>query len=129
MNAAQTFANNLGETMAKITMEYFFREIHSQFYPDQDITFMEYFLELTEHENEFIVHHDKLREYGIMTSTQSNAVKSKLDQLELIEGEDFEVQDILELRKQGGTSTKKAYHPQRIRGWLMSGREIEEYLQ
>jgi len=29
---------------------------------------LKYFLELTEHEGEFVVHHEKLIEYGIMTT-------------------------------------------------------------
>ena len=109
MNAAQTFANNLGETMTKMTMTDFFKQIHSQFYPDQDITFMEYFLELTEHENEFIVHHSKLIEYGIMTSMRSSAVKEKLDQLMLVEGEDYQLQDVLQNPQTTGRPSK-TYH-------------------
>jgi hypothetical protein len=50
---------------------------------------MSYFLELTEHEGEFVVHHEKLIEYGIMTSKQSSHVKVKLDSLNLVEDEDF----------------------------------------
>jgi hypothetical protein len=56
---------------------------------------LEYFLELTTHEGEFVVHHEKLVEYGIMTSGRSSAVKTKLDALELVENEDYsELQDI-----------------------------------
>jgi hypothetical protein len=36
---------------------------------------MEYFLELTENEGEFIVHHEKLVEYEIMSSIRSYHVK------------------------------------------------------
>ena len=110
MNAAQTFANNLGQTMTKMTMTDFFNEIHSQFYPDQDISFMEYFLELTNHENEFVVHHEKLVEYGIMTSNESSKVNKRLARLMLIENEDYQVADVGEPVKQGGYSTKKVYH-------------------
>ena len=49
MNASKTYATQLANDLTKITMTDFFKNIHSQFYPDQDITFMEYFLELTEH--------------------------------------------------------------------------------
>ena len=72
---------------------------------------MEYFLELTEHENEFVVHHDKLREYGLMTSTRSSAVKEKLDQLELVENEDYLLQDVLQQSETSrGVKTKKVYY-------------------
>jgi hypothetical protein len=50
---------------------------------------MEYFLELTEHEGEFYVHHEKLIEYGVMSSKRSSDVKVKLDALELVEDEEY----------------------------------------
>jgi hypothetical protein len=39
---------------------------------------MQYFLELTRHRRKFVVHHEKLVEYGIMTSGRSSAVKTNL---------------------------------------------------
>jgi hypothetical protein len=50
---------------------------------------LEYFLELTAQEGEFVLHHEKLIEYGVMTSIKSNHVKVKLDALELVENEDY----------------------------------------
>jgi hypothetical protein len=51
-----------------------------------------------------------LIEYGIVTSKRSSTIKEKLDSLELVENIDYsELQDILQLRPQGGTSTKKVY--------------------
>lgn len=71
---------------------------------------LKYFLELTEHEGEFIVHHEKLIEYGIVTSKRSSDVKEKLDALNLIQDEDYsELRDVPQLRPQGGTSIKKVY--------------------
>lgn len=90
MNAAKTFAINLGQAMVKVTMHQFFNQIHFLFYPKHDISFMEYFLELTKHEDEFVVHHDKLIEYGIMTSFESSDVEKKLAQLGLIESQDYQ---------------------------------------
>jgi hypothetical protein len=106
-------------------MKDFFKTIHGKFYPKQDISFMEYFLELTENEGEFIVHHEKLVEYGIMSSKQSWAVKQKLDALELVEDEEYRLQDILELRPQGGTSTKNVYMltPEAFKTCLMRSRK------
>ena len=61
-------------------------------------------------EGEFVVHHEKLIEYGVMTSIKSNHVKVKLDALELVENEDYsELPDIWQLRPQGGYSHKKVY--------------------
>ena len=87
--SAKNYSTQLANDLTKITMTEFFNNIHSRFYPNQDISFMEYFLELTDHEDEFVVHHSKLVEYGIMTSTQSYAVKSKVDTLGLTVDVDF----------------------------------------
>ena len=56
----QEFIKSLVDSKTKITMKDFFKTIHSKFYARQDISFMEYFLKLTENEGEFIVHHEKL---------------------------------------------------------------------
>jgi sulfur relay (sulfurtransferase) DsrF/TusC family protein len=69
-------------------MNDFFKEVHSKYYNDQDISFMEYFLDLINH-NQFYVHHSKLVEYGVMTSTQSTHIRDKLNQFDLIEDEDY----------------------------------------
>jgi len=106
----QEFIQDLVKTETRIPLLEFFKTIHSKFYPEHDLSFMEYFLELTEHEGEFCVHHKKLIEYGIVTSKQSWVVKDRLNALGLVEGEEYsELQDILELRPQGGTSIKKVY--------------------
>ena len=99
MSTQQEYIQNLVQNETKLNLEEFFTDIHERFYPKQDISFMEYFLELTEHEGEFYVHHDKLIEYGVMSSVRSSAVKVKLDALGLVENEDYsELQDVLQLR-------------------------------
>jgi len=104
----QEFIKSLVDSKTKITMKDFFKTIHSKFYPKQDISFMEYFLELTENEGEFIVHHEKLVEYGIMSSIRSSVVKEKLDALGLVEDEEYRLQDILQNLSSGGRP-KKVY--------------------
>jgi autonomous glycyl radical cofactor GrcA len=101
----------LVDSKTKITMKDFFKTIHSKFYARQDISFMEYFLELTENEGEFIVHHEKLVEYGITSSIRSFHVKEKLDALELVEDIDYsELPDIRQMvRPQGGGKHKNIY--------------------
>jgi len=59
---------------------------------------MTYFLELTEHEGEFYVNHEKLIEYGIVTSKRSSNVKDRLDALELIEDIDYSL--LLDIQQQ-----------------------------
>jgi hypothetical protein len=88
----------------------FFKDIHSKFYSNYDISFMTYFLELTEHEGKFIVHHEKLIEYGIVTSNRSFHVKEKLDALELVENEDYHLPDVRQMvRPQGGGKRNNVY--------------------
>jgi len=106
----QEYISTLIETGAKLSLEDFFKNIHKKFYSDYDISFMQYFLELTAQEGEFVVHHEKLIEYGIMTSKQSWSVKNKLDALELVENEDYHLQDVLEMvRPQGGGKRNNIY--------------------
>ncbi len=99
-------------------------EAHRMFYSHVDISFKNYFMEIVDQEGEFVVHHSKLVEYGVMTSDRSSAVKTKLDALGMVEGVDFELQDILQLRKQGGTNIVKSYilTPESFKKCLMRSR-------
>jgi uncharacterized coiled-coil DUF342 family protein len=105
----------------------FFKEVHTTYYSTQDISFMDYFLELINHDNEFYIHHSKLIEYGIMTSTQSYKVKTKLDDYGLIEGVDFTLNDIVEPVAQGGFVVSKHYHltPYAFKICLMRSRKYK----
>ena len=86
------YIQNLIETGHKLSLEDFFKNIHQKFYSDYNISFMKYFLELTTHEGEFVVHHEKLIEYGIVTSNRSSTIKEKLNALELVEDVDYSLQ-------------------------------------
>jgi hypothetical protein len=108
MSTQQEFIQQLIQQETKMSLEEFFNGIHERFYPDQDISFMNYFLELTEHEGEFIVHHEKLVEYGVVTSKRSSTIKEKLDALRLVEDEEYLLQDVLQ-QVQSGTKHTKVY--------------------
>jgi hypothetical protein len=113
----------------QITMKDFFKIIHNKFYPKQDISFMEYFLELSDHKEEFIVHHDKLLEYGIMSSKQSTHVKVKLEALGLVEGEEYLLTDVCEQWKGArGIKHKKVYMltPEAFKKCLMRAQRRKE---
>ena len=106
----QQYIQTLVDCSEKMSLLDFFKNIHSKFYSDYDISFMQYFLELTTREGEFMVHHEKLIEYGVMTSGRSNDVNKKLNALDLVENVDYsELRDVSQLRPQGGTSIKKIY--------------------
>ncbi|GMF53175.1 unnamed protein product [Phytophthora fragariaefolia] len=59
--------------------------------PDLDISLMEYFFELADDVNDgkFIVPHWKLIEYGVARSSQSAAMKKRLENLGLLDGKDY----------------------------------------
>jgi hypothetical protein len=57
------FNTYLSDKLRNVKLNEYFNLIHSQFYSNIDISFMDYFLELTNNENEFIVKHIKLQEY------------------------------------------------------------------
>ena len=119
------YIQNLIETGHKLSLEDFFKNIHQKFYSDYNISFMKYFLELTTHEGEFVVHHEKLIEYGIVTSNRSSTIKEKLDALELVENEDYNLQDILQVRKNRGDVIKKVYMltPEAFKNCLLRARK------
>ena len=66
MNADKDYATNHADDLTKITLTEFFVNVHAQFFKNKDISFMKYFLEITEHEDEFVVHHSKLKDCGVM---------------------------------------------------------------
>ena len=70
MSTQQEYIQSLVQNETKLNLEEFFKDIHKKFYPNQDISFMKYFLELTDHEGEFYVNHEKLIEYGKKYYTQ-----------------------------------------------------------
>lgn len=121
---ASAYAQQLGNSLMKATLQDFFTNVHQQFYPSQDISFMPVFLEMTKQEGQFVVHHSKLREYGVMTSTESAKVKAKLDTLGMVEHEDYQLADIREPVAQGGFTISKHYHltPQAFKKCLMRAR-------
>ncbi len=107
------YINELIATSAKPNLRDFAMELHNRFYQNIDISFMDEFLEMAsqENENRFVVHHDRLKKYGIATSERSSAIKDRLITLGLVENEDFLLQDVLQQTKKGsGGSNKKVYH-------------------
>jgi len=62
----------------KSNLRDFTLELHGKFYPHMNIEFMDEFLTLAarENENQFIVNHDMLIKYGIVSSTRSSVIKT-----------------------------------------------------
>lgn len=126
------YIDNLVNNLHKISLNEFFIEFHKRFCHEKDISFMEYFLELCDHEGEFCVPHNKLIEYGIVTSTRSNDIKEKLDNLGLIENNNeiqgnYLLRDIPQQDKMHGGSNKKLYYltPESFKLCLMRARKYK----
>ena len=120
----------LSDKLRNIKLNEYFSLIHSQFYSNLDISFMDYFLELTNHENEFIVEHIKLQEYGVLTNINtSEKIKKNLERLFLIENEDYRVSQVRQPVKQGGFSTKNEYKltPYAFKLCLIRSKNSKEY--
>ena len=68
-----------------------------------------------------MVPHSKLFEYGIVSSNRSSNIKDRLDFLGLTEGEDYNLRDISQVRKERGCVTKKVYNltPEAFKKCLM----------
>lgn len=121
---AKQYATKLADSLTKKDLMQFFKEVHEQFYHTVEIGFMKYFLEINNHEGEFVVHHAKLREYGVVITTDTSRIKDKLDALDLLEGEDYLFEDILE-NSTGRPS--KHYHltPDAFKKCLMRARRYK----
>ncbi len=89
--AISAYVFSLAQTRSKKDLNEFMKEFVDKFHPDTDLSFMEYFLELSKEENEgeFMIPHEKLSEYGIMTSSRSNDVRDRVQALGLQEDADY----------------------------------------
>ena len=97
----------LSKNLTNMKLSEYFKEIHNKFYSNIDISFINYFLELCEHENEFIVDNNKLLEYGVLSNIDSSKeIKKVLNRLLLVEGEDYLLGHVAQVRiKASGEST------------------------
>jgi hypothetical protein len=103
-------------------MKEFMMRYHECFESDLDLDFMDYFLELSKRENrnQFVVHHEKLFEYGITIDDQSDSSKKRIIALGLVRDVDFSETF---LKSQGGRPSK-VYHftPRAFKKILLSAR-------
>jgi hypothetical protein len=81
----------LSENLKNLQLDEYFNLIHSHFYSNLDIIFMDYFLLLTEHENKFIVDLTSLQEFGLINTIKSSDIKLSLNNLSLTENEDYKL--------------------------------------
>jgi len=74
----QSFVNDFAQLGKKVDLRDFIAHFCSTFYPGHDISFMDYFIELSKKENEgeFIVPHSKLYEYGAASGDRSVNIRA-----------------------------------------------------
>ena len=128
-NTITEFNTYLSDKLRNIKLNEYFILIQSQFYSNVDISFMDYFLELCNHENEFIVDHIKLQEYGVLNSIDtSQKIKRSLDTLMLIENEDYLVANVGQ-QLPSGTKYSKEYKltPYAFKLCLIRSKNSKEY--
>jgi hypothetical protein len=94
MSSIAEYNDKLINDMIDINLIDYFKEVHNTFYKNINITFMEYFLEICDKDDKFIIDHHKLKKYKIITSGRSNDIKECLNRLELVENIDFIVRNV-----------------------------------
>lgn len=109
MNDIKGYNKMLFNNKTKISLENYFENVISKFYNDIDLEFVPYFLELCDHENQYYVHHNKLKEFGVLKTIKSDTIKNCLAGNLLVEGEDYRLHNIMQPVKQGGYSVKIDY--------------------
>ncbi len=105
------YIDHIVDTNREIVLHDFVKELHDQFYDEIDIECMDDFLEIDKEENEgqFVVHHQKLIDYGVATSGRSANIKDRLKSLGLEQDTDYRLLDVQQPVKQGGYINKKLY--------------------
>ncbi len=102
---AKDYAIGLANSLVDVDMDIFFKDIHSKFFSDEDISFMDSFLKLCSKRNQFIIPHTNLVKFGVMTSTRSNDVMKKLKALSLKQNVDYLLRHV---SQQDDSGTKNA---------------------
>ena len=103
------YNDHLINTLTKITLEDYFKSYHEHFYPEQDISFMSFFIEIRAKKHEFCIPHTKLFEYGVMTDGESSDVRKRLNKLKLKNEVNYRVGKVSAPVPQGGFSEKIIY--------------------
>jgi hypothetical protein len=119
------FINRELNSIDMVPMKDFMMRYQESFEPDLDLEFMDYFLELSKRENrdQFIVHHDKLFEYGITVDNESSNTRKRIIALGLVEDIDYLLGKVSE-QLPSGAKTKNIYHftPRVFKKILLSAR-------
>ena len=130
-NNIDEFNTYLSDKLRNVKLNEYFTLIQSEFYPELDISFMDYFLELCDNENEFIVDHIKLQEYKVINNLKSSNIKDCLVKSDLIENKDYLLLDVQQQdskKKHGGNNAKEyKLTPYAFKLCLITAKNSKEY--
>ena len=130
-NNIDEFNTYLSDKLRNVKLNEYFTLIQSEFYPELDISFMDYFLELCDNENEFIVDHIKLQEYKVINNIKSSNIKDCLVKSDLIENKDYLLLDVQQQdskKKHGGNNAKEyKLTPYAFKLCLITAKNSKEY--
>jgi phage anti-repressor protein len=100
----------INKLIRKDLSEYFV-EVHQKFYNNVNIAFMDYFLSIVDNDDQFVVEHEKLYTYGVISDNNNTSghIKRCLEQYDLKENEDYLLSNVGQQCKKGNIITKKEY--------------------
>jgi hypothetical protein len=101
--------------LIKNSLIVYFNTIHEKYYNYIDISFMEFFLELNDHDDdECFIHHKYLKTYNVIQDIKSSDKVSRyFNKHNIIEHEHFEAIEII-VKYDSGSKTKTEYYLNRI---------------
>jgi hypothetical protein len=109
MDNIQEFNTNLAEKLIKYDLNVYFNTVHSKYYKNVDISFMDYFLSLISKKGEFCVDHIKLQEYNVLNNIEtSSKILRSLEQFNLEENVDYLLSNVGQ-QLLSGTKYSKEY--------------------
>ncbi len=113
MQSVTDFNTYLSINLSNLSLKDYFNKYHMEFNQGAnavDISFMDYFLYLCNHKSEFVVEHEKLKEYGVITNIgTSTKIKRSLEQFDLSENKDFLLSNVGQQDCKHGGNNAKSY--------------------
>ena len=106
------------ESIDNMSIIEFIKYIQCKYYPDMDISFMESFMAMIKHKDEYIVCSDEFAKYGVLSipsdrnNLLSGHVKQLLDDNRLIENTDYVFRSLQRSesdKRQRGSQTRDIY--------------------
>jgi hypothetical protein len=109
MSLIQEFNYDSADRLIKYDMNDYFKLVHSKYYKNINIEFMEYFLSLIPQEDTFCVNQEKLQEYKVINNIDNtNNILKTLKNYELKENVDYLLRNVSQ-QLSSGTKHKKVY--------------------